>query len=193
MVGAVSRIQFSLDRLIAEAQRRMKRRRLVVAALLIALISGAGITLALRESGGSSTLAVGALKLTTPPGFLVHPLQFDGQRVGFAVSDYRWQTFNPSTAAGIFPGNRVGLAFLRALEGAQLAVASGRARPQALRLPLSLNELQGPQRHADGTAWSGLFQFHGQLYTATFWVGDTAPQRDRAALLRALTSIHRAH
>jgi hypothetical protein len=193
MVGALSRNQFSFDPLIAEAQRRMKRRRLVVAALAIALIGGAGITLALRGPSGSSTLAVGALKFTAPSGLFVHALQFDGQRYGFTVTDYRRQALNPSTAAGIFPENRVGLGFVQALEGAQLAVASGRERPQALRLPLSLNELRGPRRRADGSDWSGLFQFRGQLYTVTFWVGDTSPQRDRASLLRALASVRPAH
>ncbi|HEU5477316.1 MAG TPA: hypothetical protein VFU64_05740 [Gaiellaceae bacterium] len=52
MTFRVSRLPFSLDPLIAEAKRRMRRRRLLVAGLVVALAGGAaGAGLALRGTG----------------------------------------------------------------------------------------------------------------------------------------------
>jgi hypothetical protein len=63
MLAHESRLPFSLDPLMKEAKRRMRKRRVLVAALAVALAAGVtGATLALREpSGGSHTLATGGL------------------------------------------------------------------------------------------------------------------------------------
>src|SRR5580765_390324 len=54
MTERVSRLSFSLDPLLAEAKRRARQRRLLATALGILLVVGAaGVTLALRGSGGS--------------------------------------------------------------------------------------------------------------------------------------------
>lgn len=62
MAEQVSRLRFSLDLLIAEAKRRMWKRRLPISALAVALaVSATGATLALRggPSGGSHSLPKG--------------------------------------------------------------------------------------------------------------------------------------
>jgi hypothetical protein len=191
MIETLHRIPRSFDPLIAEAKQRMRRRRLLAAALLVALIGGAaGATLILRGSGpGSSSshgFAIGALKLTAPSRFYVHTIPSDGRHViGAVVSDYRVQAHSPTIFTGVFPGNRVALVF-----GGALGTAASGA--PALRLPLSVEELHGPQHHADGTAWNGLFRFRGRLYTVTLWAGEAAPPRDRASLLRVLASVQPA-
>jgi len=53
-------LPFSLDPVIAEAKRRMRQRRLLVAGLVVALAVVAGATLALRGPGGSSPGSAGA-------------------------------------------------------------------------------------------------------------------------------------
>jgi hypothetical protein len=63
----VPRLPVSLDPLIAEAKRRARQRRVVIAAVLLAAGLGAGLTLALRSSpggpgsGGPSGAAAGAV------------------------------------------------------------------------------------------------------------------------------------
>lgn len=52
------RLAFSLDPVIAEAKRRMRQRRLLIAGLIVALAAiGAGTTFALRGPGGPAGLA----------------------------------------------------------------------------------------------------------------------------------------
>ena len=61
MTAHVPRLPFPLDPLIAEAKRRMRQRRLLLATLIVALAGiGAGATLALRGPGGSSPAPAGA-------------------------------------------------------------------------------------------------------------------------------------
>jgi hypothetical protein len=61
MLDSVLRLPFSLDPLIAEAKRRMRRRRLALAFLLVALAGGATATaFALGGSAGSSGASGGA-------------------------------------------------------------------------------------------------------------------------------------
>jgi hypothetical protein len=196
MLDAVSRTPASFDPLMAEAKQRMRRRRLLVAALLITLIGG--ITLALRGQNGSPSpglssghgLAVGAFRLTAPSRLYVHTVRYPGrQLLGIAVTDYRVPAHSPHIFAGVLPGNRVGLTVYRTSVNAPNATA--------LRLPLSLNELhKEPARYtsADGTLWNGDFRFRGpRLYSVTFWAGKTAPRHDRTSLLRVLTSVRPAH
>ena len=61
MTVHAGRPTFSFDPVIAEAKRRMRQRRLLVAALIVALAGiGAGATFALRGPGGSSPTPAGA-------------------------------------------------------------------------------------------------------------------------------------
>lgn len=68
--------------------------------------------------------------------------------------------------------------------------------PTALRLhlPLSLHQHWFREHLSNGRRgyrW-GYLHFHRQFYEVMFWSGRSAPARDRAAALNALTSIHLA-
>ena len=155
-----------------------------VGLLALAACGGGKKTISADPPGGS--VRVGAFIVAVPQGFTRRRVQASNSRVtGVVISDYRVKAHGPTLAEGIFPGNRVALAV-----GAESWTGASSAPP--LRLPLTLDELQGPQHHADGTAWNGLFRFHGQLYPVSFWAGQSAPPRDRTALLHTLTSIHPA-
>jgi hypothetical protein len=198
-MDAVSRTPASFDPLMAEAKQRMRRRRQLVAALLITVIGGTVMTLALRGQNGSPSpglssghgLAVGALRLTAPSRLYVHYGRYPGRQVfGVAVTDYRVPAHeSPGHIfyAGILPGDRVGLTVSR--------IPANMPNATALRLPLSLDELSQEPRAttSDGTLWNGEYRFRGRLYSVTFWVGKTAPRHDRTPLLRALASIRPAH
>lgn len=60
MASHVARFPFSLERLIAEAKRRMRRRRLFVAAGVL-LAAAVGVAVAMSGGGSSQGLAVGPL------------------------------------------------------------------------------------------------------------------------------------
>jgi len=68
------------------------------------------------------------------------------------------------------------------------------ALPRAQRPPLDLHTLQLMPHHVlgDGTAWLGLVDGGGSLYQVSVFEGRKAPPADRASVLRALRSIHRA-
>ncbi len=155
-----------------------------VGLLALAACGGGKKTISADSPGGS--VRIGAFVVPVPQGFTRRRVQASNSRVtGVVISDYRVKAHGPTLAEGIFPENRVALAV-----GAESWTGASSAPP--LRLPLTLDELHGPQHHADGTGWNGLFRFHGQLYPVSFWAGQSAPPRDRTALLHTLTSIHPA-
>jgi hypothetical protein len=67
MTSRGTALPLSLDPLMAEAKRRMRRRR-VMLALLILLVGGAGLTLALRPSGGGPSPTRPVQQAQSPQG-----------------------------------------------------------------------------------------------------------------------------
>ena len=130
-----------------------------------------------------TSVRVGALIVPIPVAFTRYEVHRHGQRVAIVVTDYPVKPGSPTLTKGIFPANGVALSIGR---------GSTQIPLPKLRLPLSLRELRGPQRHADGTAWNGTLGFRGSYYAVSFWTGRSAPAHDRASLLRALASIHAA-
>jgi hypothetical protein len=158
---------------------------LAAATALLALAACSNKREAVPGQPAKISTRLGALTITVPQGFSQRDIQGSGGRViGVVISDYRVKAHSPTLTEGIFPGNGVALAI------GQPSHAPAAVAP--LHLPLSLSALQGPEHHADGTAWNGLFRFHGRPYTVSFWAGRTSPRRDHAALRNALVSLHLA-
>jgi hypothetical protein len=156
---------------------------LFVVAAVVAL-TACGSTKKAPSDSLAASVRVGSLVLTVPRGFSRYEVRPSNHLVGAVVADYPVKAHSPTLTKGIFPASGVALSI------GQRPGSGAVAAP--LRLPLSLNELQGPQRHADGTAWNGTLSMGGSLYTVSFWAGGKAPSGDRAALLHALRSIHHA-
>ena len=201
MAEDVSRLPFELDPLIAEAKRRMRRRR-SLAALLIALAGLAvGLPLAWRSPAAgpgaprlhTSSLRAGKLKVSVPQGFhgyavgdvIARRLRVTGQVVtddglpagadAFDVWGY-WSGVSGPPATGVALGVR-------------LAEGWGRYPREYLHLPLTLDQAGWfEQRLNDGVASYryGFIRFHKEHYLVNYWSGPAAPARDRAAILRAL-------
>lgn len=129
------------------------------------------------------SVRVGALNVPIPVSFTRYEVHRHGQLVGIVVTDYPVKPGSPTLTKGSFPTNGVALSIGRG--STQIALPK-------LRLPLSLRELQGPQRHPDGDAWNGTLGFRGSYYAVSFWTGRSAPEHDRASLLRTFASIHAA-
>ena len=166
--------------------RRLPRFALLITVMVVAVF-------ALAACGASSkkelvppriSVRVGALVVAVPRGFSRTEIRGHGQLLGVLVTDYRVTPGSPTLRTGIFPANSVVLSL-----GRQAAGALPGVRLPPLRLPLTLNELRGPQHHRNGTAWSGVLGFRGWVYVVSFWLGGTAPPHDRAALQSALGSI----
>jgi hypothetical protein len=198
-----SHLAFSLDALIAEAKRRARQRRLLVSVLLLAVAVGvAAVVLGSpgggsrpgglsgelgARSAGSQSVRVGVLALTVPHGFYQDKIRCPIRHCRPSHGPTRVLVTNhPLTAASspIYPAKLVvlDLGYL------------GDALPRAHRPPLNLHKLHPMPRHAlgDGTAWSQVVSGGKWLYQVTVFEGSKAPPADRAAVLRALRSIHRA-
>lgn len=135
-----------------------------------------------EPTSGKVSVRVGALIVAVPLGLHRTQIRLHGELLGALVTDYRVTPGSPTIREAAFPTNGVALLVgrVRALPGLRV--------PQ-LRLPLVLNELRGPQHHANGTAWNGILAFHGSTYTVSYWVGRTASPNDRTAVEAALASI----
>ena len=193
---------FSLDALIAEAKRRARQRRLLIAVLLLAGAAVVAAVVVLGPSGGGSrsggpagglggasagpqSVRVGALALTVPRGFYpdkipcpIRHCRYSPMRV--RVSNH---AFTPASSQ-IYPANRVVLD-VSYLGGGELA---------STRPPLNLHEFrQMGHVFGDGTAWSQIVSGGGSTYTVAVFEGRSTSAADRAAVLRALGSIRRAH
>lgn len=129
-----------------------------------------------------ASVRVGALRLTVPQGFNRLTRRF-GRSVGVLVTDYSVKPGSPTLTKGIFPPDGVALVLGQAT-GPPVAAPS-------LRLPFALDQSRR-QTRVGGTVWNGILRFEHSLYTVSFWAGRTAQPHDRAVLLHALESIHRA-
>ncbi len=159
----------------------------------VALVAAFAVCASNAEALGRSAAAapatsvrITALILTVPRGFDQHEVQRGGRLVGVLVTDYPVRANSPTLTEGVFPSHGVVLLLGRAVGVPLLA---RRISAPLLRLPVSLTQLEGPQHHADGTAWNGTLRFRGLLYTISFWVGRSATSRDRATLLHTLALV----
>ena len=155
---------------------------ILLAGLAVLALVGCGSGKKTSPDATQTSVRVGALVVTVPSGFR-HLTRRYAHVSGVLVTDYRVGAYSPTISRGVFPAN-----------GVLLSVGRGAAHialPR-LRLPLSLRELRGPQRHKDGTAWNGTLGFRGSYYAISFWAGRSAAPHDRASLVHALASIHGA-
>jgi hypothetical protein len=129
-----------------------------------------------HEASFAHWSSVGKLRVPTPAGF--HELRSVGQ---VAITDlptgYLRQTSLPTGFT--YP------------DGVALIVTEAvfHARPPALKLPLSLDELE---RGSGGYRpfWGGAFVSKACGSCGVYvWIGPKAPAADRAAVVQALTSI----
>jgi hypothetical protein len=169
--------------------RRLARSAVLIAVLVMAVfaVTACGASGKKAPVPPRISVRVGALVVAVPRGFSRTDVRGHGRLLGALVADYRVMPGSPTLREAIFPANGVVLSVGRAALGALPPM-----HPPPLRLPLTLNGLRGPQHHADGTAWVGVFGFQGWVYTVAFWVGRTAPPHDRAALESVLGSIRHA-
>jgi hypothetical protein len=199
-----------LDPLIAEAKRRARQRRFLVAlSALLLVVLATGLTLGFRLSGGGpsggfaatgASIRMGALAVALPRNFHRYNIRGGIYRtgtrppvIGVVVTDYRLKA-GPRSAFVNWshlkspPASRVALELT-------LWVGIGVDPPARLHLPLSLDQrwFEEHPRHGSQRGYRvGFLSFHGQLYEIFFWSGRVAPPHDRAAVLNALTSIQPA-
>lgn len=198
------RVPLALDPLIAEAKRRMHRRRSLLAlALLLLGGAAAALALTLRPSSGpgvsrplGATAHVGKLSISIPRGFHVYTLRGGFGRVGsrfpvngHVLTDFRIPAHTSITrvlerwAYGRPPANEVALE----LEKYIVIGPVGPHQLDRLHLPLSLGEpwiraRVGGYRYGD-------FRSGREIYQVMYWSGSQAPANDRLAVHRALRSI----
>jgi hypothetical protein len=183
------RLGFSLDALIGEAKRRARQRRVLVLLLLVAVAAVvAGVTFGSsgggsRESGvagqtggrsdGSQSVQIGPFAVSVPRGFYwAGPLP-------------RPSTPSLTISNGISPlaQNRVEL---------DIGYVASAKSPlfRTSQLPLDIHKLHAGD---SGRLWSGLVSGDGSIYSVHLFFGGKAPPAARASVVRALSSIHRAH
>jgi hypothetical protein len=123
MLARVPRLPFSLDPLIAEAKRRARQRRLLIAlSVLLLAVLAAGLVSAFRSPGGGSSNG-GALAGTgqAHTGADISQSSIAGVSLGLQRSDYE-RLFGrkalqgiyraPETLKGIYGASRVSLSYL---------------------------------------------------------------------------------
>jgi hypothetical protein len=197
MIFPLRRLPIALDPLIAEAKRRMRLRRSLLALVLL-LLAGVPAGLAsLRPSPGTvlrplgATAHVGKLSVSIPRGFHLYTLQGGAYRIGprpqvigHVLTDYRavLDPWVPSRGSSGAPSNRV------ALELEENWAATDRVAPAHLHLPLSVRQPWFHDHPSNGYRW-GVLRFNNVAYKVMYWVGTAAPATDRVAVLRALRSI----
>jgi hypothetical protein len=181
-------LRFSVDALIGEARRRARQRRVLALLLLVAVVavvagvifgsSGGGS----RGSGlpgqigglsdGSQSVRIGSFAVSVPRGFhWAGPLP------------------RPNTPnLTISNGNRLPVPNSVELDIGYLASANGSPLSTS-QLPLHIDKLHavGPTR-----TWVGLVSGGGSIYSVHVFFGSKSSVADRAAVIRAVASIHRA-
>src|SRR5579875_2743941 len=102
MTSHAPRLPLSLDPLIAEAKRRARQRRALVAAALLVLALATGLALGLDSSGdgpnaalaAATRLRAGKLSVAVPRGFYHYPVRGGFERgspppvIGSTISSY---------------------------------------------------------------------------------------------------------
>jgi hypothetical protein len=207
------RLPISLDPLLGEAKRRMRKRRALVGVAAVFLVGAVtAVALALGSSGGGTpssfasvgSVSVGRLTLPVPRGFNQYRLRAccfykAGTRppvVGHVLTDYRVSAQSEIRRGGNVPQSEPANGVALQL---QLWIVGGgppSGPPTRLHLPLSLDEPWLQQGLPGGTLFVGwLSRGHrGQPpYELALWIGRDASPADRAALLHALAAIHRTH
>ena len=181
----------------------MRRTVWVVAAALIVL-GGAGVALAvgLRSPSAQrpSVLRAGKLSVSVPRGFSVynirggHLLGARAPVVGRVLTNFRlpahttWLRVLDQWAAMRGNGPPSDEVALILEPGETLG-------PDKLHLPLSLKQPWDREHFADRSVGGyrvGFLRFAASDYEVIYWSGTSAPERDRAAVLRALRSIRPA-
>jgi hypothetical protein len=188
MESRAPRLSFSLDALIAEAKRRARQRRVLVLLLLVAVVavvaavtvgsSGGGSRASgvPRQSGGrsdgSQSVQIGPFAVSVPRGF--HWVGGAPQS-GLTIS-------NVLVTSPLAPKRYVEL---------DIGYVASAKSPlfRTSQLPLDIDKLHAGE---SGRLWSGLVSGGGSTYSVHLFVGSKAPAAARAAVLRALSSIHRA-
>lgn len=144
---------------------------------------GCGSARTTTSDSSPPNVRLGSLIVTIPAGFSRYEIHRDHELVGIVIADYRIEPGSVTLTQGVFPNNAVALLVGRT------STAANRIPLPPLRLPLSLGELRGPDRHSDGTAWNGTLRLRGSAYVISFWSGRRAAARDRSLLQHALVSI----
>jgi hypothetical protein len=173
---------FSLDALIAEAKRRARNRRMLVLMALLA-VAAVAAAVALGSPGGGSRPA-GAGGRGGSSADASHSVQIGP----FSVSVPRGFHALTGSSTALTVASAVPLA----PNGVELDVdylSSVRAPAfKTTPLPLDLRKLHTGD---SGRTWNGVVSGGGSDYSVLLYLGKKAPAADRAAILRALGSIHR--
>jgi hypothetical protein len=198
----LQRLPIALDPLIAEAKRRTRLRRSLLALGLL-LLAGVPVGLALLRPSPrpgalrplGATTHVWKLSVSIPRAFHVYTLSGGAYRtgtrapvIGHVLTDYRLLVDHwiPSRGSSEAPSNRV------ALELEENWAAIDRVGPVQLHLPLSVRQPWFHDHSSSGAAYGyrwGVLRFDKVDYRVMYWIGPAAPATDRVALLRALRSI----
>ena len=182
---------------------RLLGRFLSVVVVLAAVIGLAAWGTAKGKAADRSgpSVRIGALAITVPRGLRRYDIRAGGHMVGtrapvsgvLATDDpgahyggggfAKWSQIS----SGGPPANKVALVLQRWL------VIGPDPPPSALRihLPLSLHQPWFREHLRNGHLgyrW-GYLRFHRQFYEVMYWSGRAAPERDRAAVLTAFSSI----
>ena len=186
MESRAPRLSFSLDALIGEAKRRARQRRVLVLLLLVAVVAVvAGVTFGSSGGGsrvpgqtggrsdGSQSVQIGPFAVSVPRGF---------HWVGSLPPPPSTQSLTISNVIGPLAPNSVELDIGY--------VASAKMKLlKTSQLPLDIDKLHAVE---PGRTWSGLVSGGGSIYSVHLFFGSKAPAADRASVIRALSSIHRA-
>jgi hypothetical protein len=184
----------------------MRKRRVLVGVAAVFLVGAAtAVTLTLGSLGAGTpsgyasvgSVGVGRLTLPVPRGFNQYDVRGGfyktGTRppvIGHVLTDYPVGAHSPihrGALPELEPANGVALEL-------QLWIVIGPSPPTRLHLPLSLHEPWAHQSLPGGTRFWGWLSrgHHGQVpYELVVWIGRDASPADRAALLHALSAIHR--
>ncbi len=211
MTAIASRLPCGFAPLIAEAKRRMVRRRSLAGLLLVLVCLGIGLSSVFHfRPGGTgagrpvaSSLRAGKLTVSVPHGLHSYPFRGGIYRtgtrppvIGRLLTDVRlpdhvnaWKAFDQWGAAGGAGPPANGVALVLVVRG------MGPVAAQALHLPLTLEQPLWAREKLNGGAvgyrYGDLRAGDGD-YTVMYWSGPDAPARDRAAILQALRSIRPA-
>jgi hypothetical protein len=122
--------------------------------------------------------SVGTLRFSYPARFA----HLDFPRA-VLVADYPLSKDSPTVRTATFPANGVVFELLR-----EQKLSPPIAAP-AVRFPLSLDRLGPSQHRTNGQTRELRFRRDGDVYWVIVWYGNTASERDRAAVASIVPSI----